>query len=297
VPNEPLIHWPQPILEYLGFVASFLASGAVGFRYGVLRRLRGVAAPEERAIFGMLARPAAGLGLAGAIGVAVLFGMRLPEFAARRHVAVLELFAGPPLAVQAALMLVSILGFALAFERRGPGWPLAAAGVIAGALRAGFFAQWARLVNPVHVLAGGMWIGTLFVLLAVGLPTLLKTGLQAELRGALVADLVRAFSPLALASAGVLASCGAVTAWLHLKPFAALWTTPYGYALMAKLSMVLVVLGIGAWNWRHQRPRLGNDAGTAALRRSALLELAAAAIVLAITAVLVSLPAPRPPVR
>ena len=34
--TEPLIHWPQPFVEYLGFLAAFLAAGAVGFRYSAL---------------------------------------------------------------------------------------------------------------------------------------------------------------------------------------------------------------------------------------------------------------------
>ena len=38
-PAEPLIEWPQPLLEYAGFVAAFLTSGSVGFRYAVLRPL------------------------------------------------------------------------------------------------------------------------------------------------------------------------------------------------------------------------------------------------------------------
>lgn len=35
-------------------------------------------------------------------------------------------------------------------------------GVIVGALRAALAGRWLGLVNPVHALAGGMWIGTLF---------------------------------------------------------------------------------------------------------------------------------------
>jgi hypothetical protein len=41
---QPLIRWPQPFVEYAGFTASFLASGAIGFRYAVLGRGRTVAA-------------------------------------------------------------------------------------------------------------------------------------------------------------------------------------------------------------------------------------------------------------
>jgi len=68
-----------------------------------------------------------------------------------------------------------------------------------------------------------------------------------------------------------------------------------GYTLIAKLWVVALVFALGAWNWRRQRPTLGSEAAAASIRRSATAELTVAAIVLVITAVLVSLPSPRPP--
>lgn len=47
VETEPLIRWPAPFVQYAGFAASFLASGAVGFRYAVLGRRRGVSAVQR----------------------------------------------------------------------------------------------------------------------------------------------------------------------------------------------------------------------------------------------------------
>ena len=85
---------------------------------------------------------------------------------------------------------------------------------------------------------------------------------------------------------------GVITAWRHLKYLSALWTTPYGYALLLKLALVAAVFSFGAWNWRRQRPRLGSESAATALRRSAWSELAAAGLVLLATAVLVSLPTP-----
>jgi len=111
----------------------------------------------------------------------------------------------------------------------------------------------------------------------------------------MVADLVNAFSPLALVSAAVLAAFGVITAWQHLHTLAALWTTPYGVTLVIKLLMVGIVLALGAWNWRRQRPLLGSESGAVKLRRTATSELIAAGVVLAITAILVSLPSPKPP--
>jgi putative copper export protein len=93
----------------------------------------------------------------------------------------------------------------------------------------------------------------------------------------------------------VLAISGVVTAWRHLKYVAALWTTSYGFALIVKLCVVVIVLALGAWNWRRVRPSLGTEAATGALRRSATAELAFAGLVLLITSVLVSLPSPKLP--
>jgi putative copper export protein len=111
----------------------------------------------------------------------------------------------------------------------------------------------------------------------------------------MVAELVNAFSPLALASTAVLALFGVITAWQHLHTLDALWTTPYGITLIVKLVMVAVVLALGAWNWRRQKPLLGSEAGALSLRRTATRELLAAGVVLVITSVLVSLPSPKPP--
>ena len=84
-----------------------------------------------------------------------------------------------------------------------------------------------------------------------------------------------------------------ITAWRHLHRLDALWTTPYGYALIAKLCVVGGVLLLGAYNWRRQSPRLGDEASSRSLQRSATLELLVAAVVLVLTAILVSLPSPR----
>src|SRR5262249_44725598 len=147
-------------------------------------------------------------------------------------------------------------------------------------VRALFLGQLERIVNPVHELAAGLWIGTLFVLIAVGVAPVLRAPFASERRGALAAGMVNRFSPLALTSATLLAAFGLITAWRHLKKLDALWTTPYGDTLIAKLCVVAGVVGLGAWNWRRQKPRVGSEAGAVTLRRSATAELALATLVL-----------------
>jgi len=292
---EPLIHWPQPILELLGFIAAFLATGAIGFRFAVLWPwLRRPAAPgSDEALARDAARRSAILGLVGTVVTLGLFFLDLRGESTERHVALATLLGSN--ALELGLGVLAILGFALAASRAGLGWYLALAGVILGGLRPALLGQWGRLINPVHVLAGGMWIGTLFHVVVAGIRLTLHSALSSERRGVFVRELVRRFSPLALASAGVLATFGVITAWKHLRTLSALWTTPYGVTLILKLLLVACVLALGAFNFRRQRPILGTEAGARSLRRSASAELAVATMVLIVTSILVSLPTPRKP--
>jgi putative copper export protein len=155
--------------------------------------------------------------------------------------------------------------------------------------------QWTALVNPVHVLAASLWIGTLFALVTIAVPRVMSGAQSGEDKALTIADLVYAFSPLALIASSVLVASGVVTAWRHLKFVAALWTTSYGIALVVKLCIVAVVFGLGAWNWRRVKPTLGTPAASDRLKRSARLELTFAGLVLLATSVLVSLPSPRLP--
>lgn len=299
---RPLIEWPEPIVEYLGFLAQFVALGAVGFRYAAVRdRLR--ASTGNGDVGGFYADAcarASRIGVLGALLSLILFAFRVPEGAARAHASVLvflthNLGSG----LQAAGFLIAFVGLALAAARIGWGWPIALLGVVGRPLSAIVSGDWTRLVNPVHRLVAGLWIGTLFILVVAALVPLLHRGPAGERRGAIAADLVNGFSPLALVCAGVLVLSGLTTAYRHLQPLSSLFTTPYGWTLLVKLTLVSVVFSFGAWNWRRQRPRLGSEGAAVSIRRSATQELVAAALVLAATAILVSLPSPRrarPPV-
>ncbi|MEO8035393.1 MAG: CopD family protein [Acidobacteriota bacterium] len=289
IQTEPLLSWSDASMELLGFFASFFATGAVGFRYAVLHRL-----DTEPAIRRQVVRRGGTFGVVGAmIGLGRLVFMTLPNSAAKHHTNVTQLImSDAKSATQLALAIAIVMGLGLALTRIEAGWAVAAIGVVCGALTSLFFGQWDRLANPVHRLAGGLWIGTLFILVVAGFSAVQQSDLEPLRRGALAASMVNGFSQLALVSVAVLATSGVITAWKHLPTLASLWTTPYGYALIAKLCVVSVVLGLGAWNWRRQKPLLGSTEAASGLERSAVAELVAATIVLVITSILVSLPSP-----
>jgi len=303
----PLIPW-QPCLLFLqdadeafsfgqaggelfGFLSYFAIFGALGFHLFVLRRMTGLR-PSDGA-FRAADRRAAFVGLVGAVFFLIDLAMSVADN--RQHLPFLDALqhGGPALFTTLACGVVLFLAFAFS---RVPGfWLLGGLAGLVLALRNITSGRWAALVNPLHEVAASLWIGTLFVLVVAGLPALLRGPLETDRRGPLVAELVARFSNLALCAAALLGVTGVITAWRHLKYWAALWTTSYGYAFDAKMFVVLLVAGLGAWNWKRMRPQLGTEAAGFKLQRSASAELAFAAVVLVITAVLVSLPAPKLP--
>ena len=297
---EPLIEWSEPVMELIGFIALFLTAGAIGFRYSSLRgKLSGTGsatAAMDIPVYATAARRAAALGLIGSLIAIVRSVQALPSLAQRAHTTTSALLSSN---LQAQMMIgfavLAVIGFLLASGRLSIGWPLAAIGVVAGTLRGLFSGRWAQLVNPIHELTAGLWIGTLFVILIVGLALVLRNETPTDRRGPIAAGMINDFSPMALVCGGLVVLFGVITAWRHLNPLSSLWTTPYGWALIAKLAVVAVVFALGAWNWKRGRPTLGTEAGARVLKRSATGELVAAGIVLVITAILVSLPSPRRP--
>jgi copper transport protein len=152
--------------------------------------------------------------------------------------------------------------------------------------------------DVLHVLGAGTWMGTLAVLAIVTLRSDARTPKRRapEAWGADIAGLVRAFSPVALTSAAVLAITGTIAAWNHLDTVSSLWRSGYGRTLLVKLTLVGLVLLAGAYNWQRGTPRLtapGQD-GVRAFTRSASVEIGLGMLVLAVTAILVAMPLPMP---
>jgi putative copper export protein len=146
------------------------------------------------------------------------------------------------------------------------------------------------LVHTVHQLGGGMWIGTLFLVVAAGYGG--TRGIPDDERHPLIATLVHAYSPVALAGVSTAIIAGIVLALSYLDPISALWTSSYGRVLILKTCLLGSTAAIGAYNWRVVRPRLGEKTSSGKLYRSATLELIVGGLLLGATAILVALPAP-----
>ena len=292
-------HGPPPGFSYreavtslVEFVGYFFAVGAIGFRYGLVRRLRGMT-DEAHAI--LRADKAAMLGIIGVLLLALSYfgGPYVQSIAEGKSFAATLPKNLHPLEFKLAMLALAFLGFALVRATPGVGWFVAAVGVVLLALQPVYTGKLAGKVNAVHVLAASTWLGTLLILAIVGIHGVIRSSTAGRQRAELVAALVNSFSPLALTAASIVALTGLTTAWLHLKRLSALYTSSYGITLMIKLVFVLTVVVLGGWNWRRVRPSLGVEGSEETIRRSSRMELTFAALVLITTSVLVTLPSPR----
>lgn len=283
--------------------------GAVAFRFMVLmlgaRRTGSGFAAFEAAALSRAAR--LGIGAAAALLLATLFRLGAQSYALHGGARALDpgLLRGLLASTtwgRAWIWQVGAAGTALVglwLARRVPrAWALAALAALLVAFTAPLSghaiaaqnAPYIVALDGLHVLGASGWIGGLLALMTAGVPAAMALG--ARERGQAVANLVHAFSPTALAFAGVTALSGALLALTHLGSLGALGASEYGRALLIKLGVLTVVALTGAYNWLRVRPALGDDLGARRLRTSASMELAVSVVVIAITAVLVATPPP-----
>lgn len=296
------------IVRWVNFAALLALLGAVSFRLLVIPRLRRREAALAKELDSDVTRGLARLGTAAA-AVALLAGLARLYMQAdalgmgvgeddRIRAMLLQTTWGWGWLAQVVGSGVALIGFQLG-RRRFAGWAIAAGGALIAALspalsgHAAATLDWAPAAvtaDALHVLGAGGWLGSLLVLFAVAVPVARRSG-RVEY-GPATRALVVAFSPVALGCAALLVATGVFTAWLHVGGVTALWTTPYGRTLLLKLALLLPVLAAGAFNWRRATPALGDEASVRSIRRSAGLELAAAVLVLLVTAALVATPPP-----
>jgi copper transport protein len=147
-------------------------------------------------------------------------------------------------------------------------------------------------VNVVHVAAMAIWLGGLATLLFV-VPRGTRE-LEPGDRGRLLAAALSRFSRVALISVGAILLTGLIQAYVYVRHLDALTETGYGRAVLVKFILLMVLIGIGAYNRRRSVPRLnriaagGEAPGRAGLllRRALRAEVALLVVVLGVTAAL-----------
>ena len=297
------------IVRWLGFTALLTAIGAVAFAFVVLGLLRRTE-PDTDTVPLMRTRAAA-VGLWASVALLAVALMRLMAQSFAMHgpgQAFSASFVGSMLTntvwgwgwmLQLVASIVAIGAFYMAARGKSAGWALAAVACVALAVTpalSGHAASAPRLTgvaiasDTLHVIGAAGWLGSLLLLLAVGIPVAMQRG-EGQ-RGATVARLVNAFSPTALAFAGLAVLTGVFSGWLHIGLSSALWESDYGRTLLIKLAILSVVIATGAYNWLKVKPALGDDLGAQRIRRSATVEVAVGVLVLIVTAVLVATPPP-----
>ena len=129
-------------------------------------------------------------------------------------------------------------------------------------------------VDVVHLTAMGLWLGGLVTLLVS-----FKT--QVDLSSA-----AQRFSRVAAGSVVALVASGSYQAWRQLGSWSSWFSTGYGRLLLIKVLVFACLLGAAALSRRWVIRRLEDKPSV--LKRSVLTEAALAAVVLAVTALLVN---------
>ncbi|HTG47903.1 MAG TPA: copper resistance protein CopC [Actinomycetota bacterium] len=144
-------------------------------------------------------------------------------------------------------------------------------------------AQW------LHFLAAGIWIGGLLLLVLL----LLERARGREDAAGTPVREARRFSSIALIAVAVVVATGAVRAVDELGGLGKILDgvrTTYGWTLVAKSVLVLLVIGVGGLNRYRSIPRLAADPRP--LRRAATVEVSTALAILILTGVLTGLDPP-----
>jgi putative copper export protein len=104
-----------------------------------------------------------------------------------------------------------------------------------------------------HLISGALWIGVLIHLLAARQVIVAATSPGGI---ALVAGIVRRFSPIALTATALLGVSGLIAVGRFVGDAHGIFTSAYGLTLLVKLVLLVPVLYAGAMNYRVIRPAL-----------------------------------------
>ena len=304
-------------------VGIVVLAGALAFAAIVVPGAAGQSPPEWRERVAVAGRRHAMLLIRPAIGLLAIAGI-VELFAQAHQLGGLDLvdtvltdtdWGERWLQRQAVLVIVAVLAAAVAFWRRaqGPagrvllwaallgslGYMLLVSLVSHAAAVDGSF--WATTADFVHLAAVSLWIG---MVAQLGL-TLAWARREAEEspRTYIMAAHLQRFSVLAAVSVIALLATGAFNALVEIPTWGAMFDTPYGRSLFAKLVLVGLLLPVAGLNAVLLRPRVLRHVGDARresmdrlrrlLIRTVWLEAGLAAAVLIVVGVLTQYPTSR----
>ena len=297
---EPATALPSPldvILRWLGYLAAALSGGSAAFGLLVFRPAFRSGLPNDPDVESFATRWLVKLARIGALGLgivtfAILVFQSLEAGAGPFLASLFKMVTGrtgwidvgrlillaalwwvvsrqPPLSrtrpIVWAVACVLNAGVLLSFSLQSHA---AAAGGVALAVAA----------DGIHLMAVSAWIGGL-------LPLAILTRAKKPLPG-----LVPYFSRMALICVGLIGLTGLYGSLIHITSLAAWVGTTYGRALILKIALYLVLVGLGAINLLLLSPRLARSipSGLRGLGRTVPIEMSLAVIILLAAGVLTS---------
>ncbi|MER7478854.1 copper resistance protein CopC [Streptomyces sp. NPDC126510] len=266
--DDGLVGWLYGFGRYVSYAGFIVMAGGAAFVLACWRRGSGVRPVQRYVVSGWVALTAATLALlllrgsfTGSGKVSAIFDLSLLG-------QVLQTKTGAALVSRLLLLAAAALFIAVLFgaydkredaqEKRDLTFGLAIGGVV---VAAGLAASWAMSehasvglqagiampVDVLHLLAVATWLG--------GLGALLVALYRAPAEAPVDAPAVRRFSQVAFGGVLALIATGTYQSWRQLGSWSAFTDTRYGQLLLAKIALVVVLVGV-AWISRRWTGRL-----------------------------------------
>ncbi|MDM7921593.1 MAG: CopD family protein [Pyrinomonadaceae bacterium] len=309
------INWPQSLIRWLAYIAMLTLAGVFAFCVIVLRPAIGESAAEGRIL--SIAFAAVLLLIVANLAALVLQSSMLFDtgfFAsfdpAQLQRVVTETTFGPPWAMQTAwsvVVLVAVIvlrggkriNFLWWFGLVASAFILLAPSLTGHARAAFADYQFSIVSGWLHLVAAAVWVGGL-VQIGFALPAVLASAGRERLLE--ISAVIARFNKAAMAATAVIVLTGLYNSWIHVEGPAALIESQYGWVLMAKAGLSLVMVVLGGVNAFVVHPKIkqqanaegdpGSDASLPLLR-NVKIEVAIAAAVLLLAAILAFLPPAR----
>jgi copper transport protein len=279
------------VLRFLQYASALIAAGGAFFLIWIHDRN----ATERPALLRIVTTTAIVAAVISVIGVLVQAVLVTGLGSAATDPAALSDVMASSFGISAVAVLAGLAILLTGARRLWDDWAVIAAAtgavVTVGAFAltghsAGTQPRWLVMTaDVVHTTAAAAWFGGLVLLRA----TLRRRKDSDDAVGGAV--VVSRFSAMAFWSVVVLSIAGTALGWAEVRALRALTSTAYGWTLVAKVGLVIVILAVAAYNQRKLVPAI-QAAGTEAwtrLRSTVRLEVLGLVLVIGITAVLVNL--------